>query len=765
MRKDIAAILEFDAIRDRVKDQARTVRGKALLDQLRFVPKAELATELGRLDEMIVYMERYGAFAIASSQDVSPYFEIAAKGAALTASEINDVGEDIRTVKRITAAFKTHQVQFLTLQSLFSKLVALDDLLKEIDRIIDRDLSIKDQASHELTRIRRKKKSLEQKITSEMDKLLSHYDPYLADKQAVIRNGHLVLPVLTQEKNRVEGIIHAMSDTGYTTFIEPTALVLLHNELYVLTIDEDQEIHRILTELTAKVLTKEADIVANNEMIGYIDFVSAKARYAIDTKSHVGHLSETPLIDLPKARHPLIDPTKVVANTFTLGPDGHIVVITGPNAGGKTVALKTIGLLVYMHQCGLAILTSKPATLSFFDNIYADIGDSQSLLDNLSTFAGHVSNLAKMAEAVTSNDLVLIDELGTGTDPEEGEALAVSLIRHFAEKKPFVVVSSHFAMLKQLGFTTKGIKNASMRFDETTLRPTYEFIPDIPGRSYGLLMARRYDMDAKIIAAAETIIKEKGTTAKQLLDELQQQLHAQQELRQTMEEEKRQLQDRQARLEKEYAKVAETTEAMRQEALKERQRIIYEAEKQAQDAISALANPALKLHEAIAIKHELGLEDEEPPEIIDEPLAMGDYAYIEALEVRGRVIGVTKKEATIVGDDGKTFKAKWNALKKIAPPVPKVEKKVAMIGKTIRAVGLELNLIGQRVDEALINLDQYMDGVISGNLKRVRIIHGLGTGALRRAVHEYLKAKPYVESFRLGESGEGGAGATVVSIK
>ena len=767
MRKDIATILEFGAIIDRVLEYAHTVKGRASVRELSFISKQRLNHELNVLDEMIILIQRYGALSIATSQDVSGYFERAHKGASMAIAEINDIGEDIRTVKRILTSFKAHQSLFPNIQTLLAGLISLDDLLKEIDRAIERDMTVKDAASPELNRLRHRKRALEAKINVEMDRQLSRYETFLADKQAVVRNGHLVLPVLTQEKNKVDGIIHAMSDTGYTTFIEPTALVLLHNDLYVIGNEEEQEIHRILLALTEKILTQETAISANNELIGYLDFVSSKAQYGLSNDCFVARLSDKPLIDITKARHPLIDPKKVVSNTFHLDEEGRIVIITGPNAGGKTVALKTIGLLAYMHQCGLPLPTSKPATLGYFDHFYVDIGDSQSLLDNLSTFAGHISNIAQMVSQVAPNDLVLIDELGTGTDPEEGEALAVALIRHLEKTHAFVVVSSHFAMLKQLAFSNKAIHNASMRFDEKTLKPTYEYIPDIPGRSYGLLMARRFAMAEAVVSAAEAIIREKGQTATRLLDELQQRLHEQKELREQLEAKAAALQADRDKIENEYAKLNSAMASMREDIARERQQVLLEAAKKAQEAVSALANPNLKLHEAIAIKRELEASEEETPELLDEPLAVGDYAYIETLGVSGKIVSATKKEASMVTDDGKSFKVGWAGLKKINPPTveKKETKKVALTAKNVRAVGIELNLIGQRVDEALANLDQYMDAALSSNHKRVRIIHGLGTGALRRAVHEYLKGRSYVDSFRLGEAGEGGAGATVVTIK
>jgi len=767
MRKDIATILEFGAILDRLLEYAHTVKGRAAVRELSFIPKNSLSQELNVLDEMIILIQRYGSMSIATSQDVSGYFERAHKGASMAIGEINDIGEDIRTVKRILASFKSHQSLFPNIQAILAGLVSLDDVLKEIDRVIERDMTVKDAASPELNRLRHRKRALEAKINVEMDRQLSRYETFLADKQTVVRNGHLVLPVLTQEKNKVDGIIHAMSDTGYTTFIEPTALVLLHNDLYVIGNEEEQEIHRILLALTERILTQETAITSNNELIGYLDFVSSKAQYGISNDCFVAHLSDNPVIDLEKARHPLIDSKKVVSNSFHLDGQGRIVIITGPNAGGKTVALKTIGLLAYMHQCALPLPTSKPATLGYFDHFYADIGDSQSLLDNLSTFAGHISNIALMVSQVGPNDLVLIDELGTGTDPEEGEALAVALIRHLEKTRAFVVVSSHFAMLKQLAFSNKAIHNASMRFDEKTLKPTYEYIPDIPGRSYGLLMARRFAMAESVVSAAETIIRDKGQTATRLLDELQQRLHEQKELREQLEAKAAALQADRDKLETEFVKLNGAVASMREDIARERQQVLIEAAKKAQEAVSALANPNLKLHEAITIKRELEMSEEEQPELLDEPLAVGDYAYIEALGVSGKITSATKKEASIATDDGKSFKVGWAGLKKINPPAvdKKEAKKVAMTAKNVRSVGIELNLIGQRVDEAIANLDQYMDAALSSNHKRVRIIHGLGTGALRRAVHDYLKGRSYVDSFRLGEAGEGGAGATVVTIK
>ncbi len=764
--KAIESLLEFGEIKHRLLNYAHAVLAVQAIEELSFVAEDDLPMELARLNEMMSLAQRYGYFPIMNSQDLAPYFVKANKGSALAVEEIHAVAEDLRTIGKVSTFFKGKGGSYPLLQVLLERFTNQTPLLEKIDKVVAPDLSIKDTASPLLNKIRHQKRSLETKMQQLIQKLTDTYMPYLSDKQPVVRNGHLVLPVISQEKNRVEGILHAMSDTGYTSFIEPTPLVMLNNELYVLTSQEHEEIHRILLDLTHEILLHETELVTNNVTLGSLDFYGAKAAYGLAIKGQVAEVSPDRVIELLDARHPLIDPCRVVANTFHLNQDQRLVIITGPNAGGKTVAMKTIGLLVYMHQCGLALPTRKPGRLSYFDHVYADIGDSQSLLDNLSTFAGHISNLAYMVRVVNRRDLVLIDELGTGTDPQEGEALAVAILKHLNASRAFVVVSSHFALLKQLGYSEPGMRNASMRFDEAKLTPTYELVLDMPGRSYGLEMAHRYGLDESILAAAHDLVQANRQETSRLIDELQRQLEEQRAKTEALLAQEAELERQKDQMAADKAKIEKAYQDLETDIQTSKEKILLAAKEQAQAAISLLSNPNLKLHEAIALKRELEQEDEvmTATKPLDGDLAIGDYALYEPLGLSGRITAMTKKMTTLLTDDGKSIRLTTASLMKIAAPeMPK--KQVAFINKNEIHVAQELNLIGQRVDEALLSLDAYIDSALASNLKRVRIIHGLGTGALRRAVTHYLESKPYVASYRLGEPGEGGSGATVVFLK
>ncbi|HAK05425.1 MAG TPA: hypothetical protein DCM23_01830 [Firmicutes bacterium] len=766
--KAIELLLEFPLIQRRLISYSHTSLGTKRLNDLGFLGVEELKEHLQLVDEMMSLIIRYGALPILNSQILEPYFVKAQKGAALNASEIHDIYSDLQTIGQILSFFKGKAPSYPNLSLIINRLTEAPTLSMAIEKVLAPDLSIKDSASPLLNKLRHQKRSLEQKMLALVNKLTEQYQSVLSDKQAVVRNGHMVLPVLTQEKQRVEGIIHAMSDTGYTTFIEPTPLVMLNNELYVLTQQEIEEIHRILLALTQEILLLESPLLANNDLLALLDVIGAKAQYGNAINGFVGQIKTDRIINLFNARHPLIDQSVVVPNSFYLNEDKRLVIITGPNAGGKTVAMKTVGLLVYMHQCGIPLPTDRPAELSYFDHIYADIGDSQSLMDHLSTFAGHIANLATIVTKVTRLDLVLIDELGTGTDPQEGEALAVAVLRYLAQKQAFVIVSSHFAMLKQLGFSEPGMRNASMRFDEKKLTPTYELVLDTPGRSYGLEMAYRYGLDETIINQAETIMASNQATASKLIDDLQRELDLQREKSLEMANAEQEIKARLNETLMAQEKINQAFETLKADFAIERAKLVAEATRKANEAVAALSNPHLKLHEAIAIKRNLEATDdiEQPPTILEgEPISIGDYAIYEQLGLRGKVISITKKGATIVTNDGKTIKVNLDNLKKTEAPIRSEQTKIRYINRNDTRVPLELNLIGQRVDEALNNLDQYIDSALASNVKRVRIIHGLGTGALRKAVTNYLQGKPYVASFRDGEQGEGGAGATVVFFK
>jgi len=484
----------------------------------------------------------------------------------------------------------------------------------------------------------------------------------------------------------------------------------------------------------------------------------------------VPSFSKERIIDLKGARHPLIDESKVVSNDFKFDESQRIIIISGPNAGGKTVALKTLGLLVMMSQMGLAIPTKEKGIISYFPRIYADIGDNQSLSDNLSTFAAHVSNLSTITHFVTSKDLVLLDELGTGTSPNEGEALALAVSDFLLRKKCFAFISSHFEKMKEYAYRRENVTNAMMVFDEKKLLPTYVLKIGYPGRSYGLEMANRYHLDAEVVDAAKKNLAKTGTrSVSDVIDKLNAVLHENEELNKKLKEDKRLLEGKTKDINYQNKVLKDKKENLLSDVEETKVKMIEDAKKKINEVLKILDKPNVKQHELIEAKTKLkNLEETEEVFDSNEEIKIGDYVEVADLEIIGKVTKINKEKVELISVDGMSVKSTLNKLKKTSK-IPGISKKSAgnpddfVFSKT--NVKLELNIIGKHVDEAMAEVEKYLDDCLLKNFKTVRIIHGMGTGALRDAVWDYLSTCKFVDSYRYGESFEGSTGATVVTLK
>jgi DNA mismatch repair protein MutS2 len=456
----------------------------------------------------------------------------------------------------------------------------------------------------------------------------------------------------------------------------------------------------------------------------------------------------------------------VIANDFLLTEQKSIIIISGPNAGGKTVAMKTVGLFVYMNQMAIPLPTSKPAVLSYFKNIYADIGDNQSVLENLSTFAGHIQNLVPLTDKVKPNDLVLIDELGTGTDPKEGESLARSLLIHLQAKKAFVIVSSHFPGLKTLAIEEPRMMNASLQFDEEKLMPTYRFVLGVPGKSYGLIMAKRYGLASQVVSHAERYLSEQNQTQEQkhLL-----RLQAEIDLVAIEKEKLNALQVSLMKEKESYEKLVSQTLLEKntyQQKVKELQSsMLEELAAKVDDVIKALANPDLKLHQAIALKKSLAIDEIDLEEADTETLLkVGDYVVSLGTGIKGKITVINKKNITFISSDGLTINTKMSKVEKIETPNATKKKNVYIQGHISKAP-TSINIIGMRYEEAQAVVEKYYDQALLSNLKTLKIIHGFGTGTLKKMVSDYFKDLKTVKSIQLGEGEQSGYGVTVVHLK
>ena len=767
---DVYQTLEISKVLEEVASYSRSEIAREKILSLKMLPKEVVIHDLENLDEMMSYILRFGDISFASSSNLKPIIENAMKDGVLTPSDLDKVAGDIDSANKIFKQFsKIDKTKYLNLQKLGESLFDLSQLEKKIRSIVLPNLTISDDASTKLASIRRDIVKKEQEVRASSNELIQKYHEYLSENSISIRNGHFVLQVKTSYKNKINGIIHDFSSSGQTTFIEPSSLVNLSNQIYALKVDEQEEIYRLLKELSLLVKKHSSEIESNNKILAEFDYIAAKAHYSNKYKSFVSEMSDEPIIDLKKARHPLLDQSKVVANDFYFDKDNRIIIISGPNAGGKTVALKTLGILVMMNQMGLAIPTISKARLSYFPKIYADIGDNQSLSDNLSTFAAHVSNLSTITHFVKEDDLVLLDELGTGTSPNEGSSLALAISDFLVKKNCFAFISSHYETMKEYPYRQKAVKNAMMVFDEKKLEPTYVLKIGYPGRSYGIEMAKRYRLDNKVIEDSKKYLQKSSTKGvNDVLEKLNATLRENEQLERNLREKTRQIEIKEKDLKHQAKVLQEKKDNLLEDVDSIKEQLIIEAKKEIDKLIKQKNNPNTKVSDLLKVKQQLDHlfdEEEEPKELED--ISLGDYVKIESLGILGKVVRINKNKVDIISDDGMTYKTSLDGLTKSEAPkgVRKTKTNVDELVAYKSNVKMELNIIGEHVDEGIDKLSKYLDDARLRNFKEVRIIHGMGSGALRQAVHDYLSTCSFVEEYHLGGQFDGSSGATIVKLK
>ena len=772
--QDVYEKFEFEKIRQTLKKLAKTDIGKEKAASLSMIPDENLLQrELHFLEETRNLVARYGNLPIDVSSDLKDPVSLAKKGGCLNVEELERVANDVKNTESILSFFKKVTDSPLLLEYV-GNFPHLQFLEVDIHKIIAPDLTIFDNASPKLKSIRQAIRRLESTMKKKLGYVLDENRSFLSNDSLTLKNGHYVLPVKNSYKNKVKGIIQDVSNTGETTFIEPELLVEMNNKMMELQNDEREEIHRLLLELSSEVAGSSEAILENNEMIGYLDFLSAKAKLAEENDCHIPTYSKTPLIDLYGARHPLIDKNKVVPNDFHLSDKSSLVIISGPNAGGKTVALKTLGILVMMNQCALAIPAKEGSSLSFFRHIFVDIGDSQSLSDNLSTFSGHMKNIGEILQIVQGKDLVLLDEVGTGTSPKEGEAIALSIMKFLLRKHALTMISSHFEGLKTYALSHKEVTNASMLFDEERLLPTYRLKMGLPGESYGLVVAKRFGLSEEILEEAKKNIDSQENLS---VTETIKRLSA---VTKQTEDLKTELLKKEAQLEKEKEAVKSKEKAL---SLREehflsdielkKKKMLSDYEEKLDDIMHALEKNGgeVKLHEVIeAKKHLDDLQETAQEETYNEELKVGDYMNVPSLFVTGKIQNIKGNKMDIITPEGVSFHVAKD--KAIRVEEPKREKKE--IVSTIpldnlpfqKSVPLEINLIGQRYEEAERNLAKYLDDCLLKHYKRVRVIHGWGSGILRKMTRNYCdNHKDFVDHYEGADGHEGGGGATIVYLK
>ena len=788
--------LELPAVLEMLS--AKAVSEAAREKSRHIMPATERQEVLRLLDETDAAKERlglYGSPSFSGVKDVSEPLARADRGGMLNTRELLNIAGLLTAARRVYEYDEERKGEATAIDRFFSALHTNKYLEDRIHGAILDEETIADTASAELTDIRRKMRIAASKGRQILQKIISSpsYAKVLQEALITQRDGRFVVPVKAECKGSLPGLVHDISSSGATLFVEPMGVVQANNELKELEAREEKEIERILRELSAQCADAMEYILLDYDMLVHLDMIFARAQLSYTMNASRPEVVRKGAISLKRARHPLLDQAKAVPVTVELGGDYDTLVITGPNTGGKTVTLKTLGLLCLMAQCGLHIPADSGSTVRVFDRILADVGDEQSIEQSLSTFSAHMSNTVDILRQADDDTLILFDELGAGTDPVEGAALAIAIIQHARSKGALIAATTHYAELKTFAMTTAGVENASCEFDVQTLRPTYRLLVGIPGKSNAFAISRRLGLDESVIADAKAQMDSESLRFEDVLAQLE-------EKRQRLEKaqteanrlwQQREEDARKARIFREQMEKAKENARAKGEA--EAKRIVREAQQKTEEIFAQLeelrkqqtraanfqqvndAKAAIRhdLKEAEAVLHSRDQEPEAPAP--SRPIAVGDLVELAGVKTAATVLNVNGDGSMLLqaGKMKMTVKAGQVRLLESAEEIEKRKKQAAaaqrknvspQIQLAARAAS-ELDIRGMETLEAESVVENYIDAAVMAKLGTVTIIHGKGTGALRKAVHEMLKRNRAVKSFRLGRYGEGEAGVTVVELK
>ena len=724
--------LEFNAIREKVANFAYTHEGKNLVMNLEPSSNSlEVSHFLAETSDAINAIHIKGNFPISNIDDFSLWIKILKSGSALSSKSLLDLCSILRISRELLDYYKDFEISLSSLDDYFSMLYSNKDIEKKISSSIISEDVISDDASSKLFSIRKTKKSLEADIKLKLNSFIhsSTYSKYIMDPVVTIRDSRYVIPVKEEYRSFVKGFIHDTSASGSTVYIEPMAVFEMNNKINNLTLDENKEIERILKSLTDLLYPIANYIEKDIDLISKLDFISARARFAIETNSTLPILSDE--INLIKARHPLIPNEKVVPIDIYVGKNFSTLVITGPNTGGKTVSLKTVGLLCLMAQSGLFIPANENSKVKVFDNIFADIGDEQSIAESLSTFSSHMTNIVKVVQVVNNNSLVLVDELGSGTDPIEGANLALALLEYFHNKGAITIATTHYHEIKNYCITHDGFENASCEFDIEKLEPTYHLLIGIPGKSNAFAISKRLGLPNEILDRATNLMNKPDVDLETLMKEIYDDKVTIQHLKEEEEKNLNQVQTLRKSLENEVSSKLANEEKKIEQARKEARNILLNAK-------------------------------EEANQIIKELSSLNSNDLKKANMLRSNLNDSLKE--TTPNNNGLDLSVllKLNNQETIKPTN---NSKVHINNTASKSVSPEINLLGENVDTAIEILDKYLDNCSLAHLKQVRVIHGKGTGKLREGIHSYLKKCKYVKQYRIAGFGEGDYGVTIVELK
>ena len=738
---------------------------------------------LEETDDAVTILRLKGGIPLGSFHDVRPYVKRMEIGAVLSGQELIQIGQLLKGMHEIIDFFMGLKKEAITLRHLYElvdELIELPQLQRRIYATLTDGGSVLDDASSQLKSIRTSMRQTESNVREKLNSIVrGSQAKHLTDSIITMRNDRFVIPVKSESRAVFGGVVHDQSSSGQTVFIEPQSVLDLNNKLKRLESEEKYEVDRILAELSGEILPHAADILTNLTLLIDLDVVQAKARYARELKATRPNVSTENLIELFKARHPLISEDEIVPNDIALGGAYKTIVVTGPNTGGKTVILKTLGLLQMMGQSGLYLPVEEESSIGVFNHILSDIGDEQSIEQSLSTFSSHLTTIVSVLEVIDKDSLILFDELGAGTDPQEGAALAIAILDHIGAVGSYAMITSHYPELKLYGYNRPETMNASMEFDIDTLSPTYKFKMGVPGRSNAFEIARRLGLDNGIIDTARTLM----TSESQSVDEMIQDLNdRQQEAESHANALRQELLDAQklhSELKREYSDYQSEKDTLIEKAKAEANRIVESTKRKADEIIEDIRQKQLEGSTGQGIKEH---------EFIDTQSQISRLKQEEALLKKNKVLQKQKEKKVLregqsvkvqsLGQQGilvEKVDDQWvvqmGMLKMKLPEEDLIvteEEKVKTTSTftgSISTVGSEVDLRGERVEAALSRLSQYLDSALLSNYQKVTVIHGHGTGAVRSAVHEALKKHPRVKKYETAPANQGGTGATIVTFK
>ncbi|MDU5262379.1 MAG: endonuclease MutS2, partial [Clostridium celatum] len=759
---------------------AVTSGGKELIDSLSpYNSIYEVENKLEETNEALDILIKKGAPPFEGLHETKEELERAAKGGTLNLGQLMKIGAMLRCSRRFKeyVARKEEEIGYKHLEDLAYILVPLKNLENEIDSSIISEDEISDKASGTLYNIRRSLKEKNSSVREKINSIVRANSKYLQDSLYTMRGDRYVIPVKSEYKGAVPGLVHDQSSTGATLFIEPISLVNLNNEIKELMLKEKAEIERILSELSAKVHDNIDVLRSNSNILRELDFIFAKGKYASSLNGIKPNISKDRSFDILGGKHPLIDPKVVVPSDIYLGKDFTTLMITGPNTGGKTVTLKTVGLLHLMALSGLLIPAKDGSSIGFFKDIFADIGDEQSIEQSLSTFSSHMTNIVKILESASFDSLILFDELGSGTDPTEGAALAVAIIETLNKRGCRIIATTHYSELKGYALKTVGVENASVEFDVETLRPTYRLLIGVPGKSNAFEISKRLGLNEDVIIKAKDFMSEENLQFEDLIRDLQEKsIIANRDAR-----EAKRIKEEAESLKKKYDEKLKKLDTVRDkvydEARQEAKQIISNAKDEADEIVKAmrelekmgiaaggrsrLEEERRKLKASLEEKEAAMIKSRENTGEAITKVTLGMEAFLPSLNQRVIIVSNPDNKGDVQVEAGiMKISVKLKDLRKVPEEPKKKEKKKREVKLNMKSVDSRIDLRGMDSEEACYRTDKYLDEAYLGNLGEVTIVHGKGTGILRKAINDMLKRHPHVKSYRLGVYGEGGDGVT-----